>query len=84
VGGENDGLGAAHFPDEVPDHVLLVGVETVGRFVENEDFGVVDDGLSEAGAVAVAFGEGIDGLAPYLLEESGIDGAVDGLGFGGP
>ena len=54
-----------------------------GGFVEDEDFGVVEEGLGEAGAVAVAFGEGVDGLAGDALQEAGFDGAVDGVGFGG-
>ena len=63
--------------DELADLVLLVGIEAVGGFVKNEDFGVVDEGLRETGAVAVAFGKSVDGLLGDGLQETGLDHFLD-------
>ncbi len=79
VGGEEDGLGFAETFDELADFVFLVGVESVGRFVKNQYLGVVEECLGEAGAVAVSFREGIDGLVGHAAEKAGLDCAVDGV-----
>ena len=57
--------------------MLLVGVETVGRFIEDEHLRVVDDRLRETGAMAVTFREGVDALVADRLEEGRLDGLVD-------
>ena len=57
----------------------MVGVQTVGRLVEDQDFGIVEKGLGEAGAVAVAFGQRFDRLAGDGSEETGVDGPLDGV-----
>ena len=43
VGGEKDGLGFTEAFDQLPDLVFLVRVETVGRFVEDENLGIVEE-----------------------------------------
>lgn len=78
VSGEEDGAGFAEVFNELTNFELLVRVEAVRRFVEDEDFGIVKEGLCEAGAVAVSLGESADGLASDGLEEAGLDGAFDG------
>ena len=64
--------------------MLLVWVEAIGGLVENQDLGVVHDGLREAGAVAVAFRKRLDALVPDGLEESGLDGFIDRFVTVGP
>ena len=79
MGREEDGLGFAEALDELADLVLLVRVEAVGRLVEDQHFGIVQQGLGEAGAVAVAFRQGIDRLVGHALQEAGRDGAFHGV-----
>ncbi len=43
VGGKDDRLFLAHAADEAAHFVFLVGVEAVGRLVEDEDVGIVND-----------------------------------------
>ena len=73
VGREEDGFFLPEILDELADFKFLVGVEAVGRFVEDEDFGIVEKGLGEAGAVAISLGKGADGLAGHVVEEAGLD-----------
>ncbi len=61
VGGEDDGFVCGHGLYQLSHFVLLVGVEAVGGLVEDEHLGVVDDGLGDTDALAVAFGEIFDG-----------------------
>lgn len=49
------------------------GVESIGRFVEDKQFGLVDECISEADALAVAFGEGFDNFPTDFEEAAGID-----------
>ena len=57
VGGEEDGVARGEGLDEGADLAHLVGIESDGGFVEDEDIGIVDEGLGEADALAVALGE---------------------------
>src|SRR6266436_3756838 len=57
VGRKNDRLLLAHAADERAYLVLLVRIEAVGGLVEDQHFGIVDQRLSETGAVAKALGE---------------------------
>lgn len=56
VGGEDDGFVGGHRLYQLSHFVLLVGVEAIGGLVEDEHLGVVDDGLGDSDALAVAFG----------------------------
>ena len=79
VGGDYDALFGGHFVDEVADVVLLVGVEAVSGFIEDEDGGVVDEGLGKADAAFVALGERVDGLVIDGLDGAHFYDAVDGV-----
>jgi hypothetical protein len=57
-----------HRPDELPDFVFLVRVETIGRFVKYEHIGVVQDCLRKPDAALEAFGERIDRLTKHWAE----------------
>ena len=48
--------------EELADFDDLLGVEAGGGLIEDEDIGVVDDGLGDSDALAVAFGELADQL----------------------
>ena len=65
VGRKDDRLVRAHPFDQSADLVLLIGVESVGRFIEDEDFRIVNDGLGEAGAVTITFRQGVDALSAH-------------------
>ena len=73
MGGEEDSLFFAEIFDEFTDLKFLVGVEPIGRFIENENLGVMKEGLRETGSVPVSFGKGADGLAGNIFEEAGLD-----------
>jgi len=82
MSGKNDGLALAHAADQAAHLVFLVGVQPVGRLIHHQDGGVMDDGLGEAGAVTVAFGEGVHTLVADGFEEAHFHDVVDGLGSG--
>ena len=81
VRGKQDGFVFAEAFDELADFVFLVGVEAIGGLIENENFRIMKEGLGEAGAVAVAFGEGVDGLMGDTGEEAGFDGFFHSIIF---
>jgi hypothetical protein len=55
VRGEDDGVVAGEGGDEFAGLDDLFGVEAGGGFIENQDLGVMDNGLGETDALAVAF-----------------------------
>jgi len=58
VGGEEYGFAAvADAADEAPDGVAGLGIEAGGELVEEDDFGVVDEGESDEEALLLAAGE---------------------------
>ena len=74
VGGEKNGLGLTEAFDELTDLVFLIGIESVGGFVEYQDIRVVQQGLGEAGTVTVSFGQSADGLMVNILKKAGLYG----------
>lgn len=73
VGGNEDGVGLAEVADEFADLADLVGIEAIGGLVENEQLGIVDEGIRQADALAEAFGEGFDHFAADVAKAAGID-----------
>jgi len=57
VRAQDDGVVAGEALDELARFIDLLGVEAGGRLVENQDVGIVDDGLRQADALALALGE---------------------------
>src|SRR5262249_23932209 len=55
VGAENDGVAAGKAPDQVSGFIDLLGVEPGGGLVENENIRIMNDGLSQTNALAIAF-----------------------------
>src|SRR5262249_42196555 len=70
---ENDRVFAREMLQQLADFDDLLGIETAGGFIEDQDIGVVDDGLREADALAVAFGELRDELAAHVAERAALD-----------
>ncbi len=68
---------SAEVADELADLADLVRVEAVGGLVEDEQFGIVDEGIGQADALAVAFREGLDHLAAHAVEAAGVDDLAD-------
>ena len=62
VGAQDDGVFAGEALDQLARFDDLLRVESGGRLVENQDVGIVNDGLREADALPVAFGELADQL----------------------
>ena len=67
---KNNGLAFAHPADQAADLVLLVRVQAVGRFVQHQHVGIVDDGLGETGAMAVTLGKRVHALIKNAIRES--------------
>ncbi len=53
--------------------MLLIGIQTVRRLVQDQIIRVMDDRLSETGAVLIPFGESIHCLVRHRLQETGLD-----------
>ena len=71
---EDDGALLAELADELARLPYLVGVEPDRRLVEDEDGRVVDEGLGQPDALAVALGElpyqpPLDVVDPALLHD---------------
>ena len=62
---------------QLADFDDLLGVEAGGGLVEDQDIGVVDDGLRQADALAVAFGKLADQLVADVAEGAAVDDFVD-------
>ena len=85
VGGTADGLAAAgEGDDEVLDLATAEWVEACGGFVEDDEVGIVDQGLSDADAALHALGELADGAGTGLTEADHLDELFGALApFGG-
>ncbi len=57
VGGQHHGFGLAYAFDEGANLYQLIGIQSGGGFVQDENFGVVEQGRSQAHALAVALGQ---------------------------
>ena len=77
VGRKNDRLCSRPSAGSGAHFVLLVRIEAVGRFVQNQHVRIVDDRLGEAGAVTVTFRERFDALVHDRLEKTHFDHAID-------
>ena len=71
MGAQNDGVLAGQRLQQLADLDDLLGVEAGGRLVQNQDVGVVDDGLGQAHALPVALGELADEAVPDLTHLKG-------------
>ena len=76
--GEHDGPFAGQGADQLARLVDLLGIETGGRFVEDQQFGLVDERLREAHPLAVAAAQLPDDALPGLPEGAALDRALDG------
>ena len=68
---------SAELADQFADLADLVGIEAVGRLVEDQQFGIVDEGVGQSDALAVAFRERLDHLAADRFEAAGVDHVAD-------
>ena len=79
VRAENDGVIAGQALDQVARLVDLLGIEAGGGLVENQHVGIVNDGLRQADALAVAFGELAEQLVLYIGDGAALADVVDAL-----
>ena len=68
VRGQNNGLFPRHGFDEPAHFMFLVGIEPVGRFVENQHGRIMHYGLGQAHPPFESLGEGVNGLMRHTLE----------------
>ena len=73
VRAQDDGVVAGQAADQIARFVDLLGVQPGGGLVENQNVGVVDDGLRQSDALPVAFGQ--------LADQFGAD-VGDGAALG--
>ena len=59
----------AHAPDQRSDFMLLIRIKAVGRFVEDQNVGIVQNRLRQTDAAPVAFGQGLYALLQHRLQE---------------
>ena len=81
VGRKNDRLFLAHLPDQGSHFVFLVGIQSVGRLVEDQDLGIVNDRLRKTGAMTIAFRQRLDALVQNGTEKTHLDHAIDRARF---
>ena len=77
MGRDDDGLVPGHPPDERSDLELLVGVQPVGRLVEDEHVRIVQQGLSEADTALEPLGERLDRLVQDGSDAGPLDDVPD-------
>ena len=78
VGGEDDRhAAAAEAVDQIPDRVGRIGVQSQGRFVEEEQVGVVQEGAGEIETAAQAAGEGAAEVVGAVVEVGRLQQFVD-------
>ena len=63
--GDDDGLVTSHLLDQGAYFVFLVRVETVGGFIHDKDFRIVQNGLGDADAAFETLGKCFQGLVAY-------------------
>ena len=80
VGAQDDGVVAGEAADELARFDDLLGVEAGGRLVENQDIGVMQDGLRQTHALPVALGELADELVLDVANGAAVAHFVDALG----
>ena len=79
VRAENDGVLAGEILDEIACLVDLLGVEAGGGLVENQDVRIVNDGLCEANALPVAFGQFAEKLVSDVGDGTAFRDVIDTL-----
>src|ERR1700692_5143812 len=58
--------------DQLARLVYLCGIETAGGLVENQDIGIVDDGLGEPHALAIPFRKLADKLGLHIRDGAAL------------
>ena len=79
MGAEDDGVVSGEAFDQVARFVDLFGVETGSRLIQDQNFRIVDDGLGETNALAVAFGELAQQLVFHVCNRTAIQYVVNSL-----
>src|SRR5438132_13533120 len=70
---------AGQAPDEVARLVDLFGIETGGGFVKDEYIGIVDNGLGQAHALAIAFHQPAEEYILLIVDGAAIANIIDPL-----
>ena len=84
VGRENDRLPFPHPADQRPHLVFLIGIKPLGRLVENQDLGIVNDRLRETRPMPISFRKGLDRLIRHRVEKTHLDGRAIAAFFASP
>ena len=54
--------------DQLADLADLIGIQSAGRLVENEQIGFMDEGVRKADALSVTFGKRADQFFLHLFQ----------------
>ena len=73
VGGNDDQLVLAELVDQAPHLVLLIRIETVGRFIQYQHLRVVNQRLRQSDAAAKALRQRLDDLMDHRSQAQPID-----------
>jgi hypothetical protein len=73
VSGHDDQLVFAKVVDQAPYLVLLIRIESVRRFIEDQDLRVVNQRLRQADAAAKALGQRLDDLMDDRSQAQPVD-----------
>jgi len=79
VAGKQDGFGLSQFADQLSDLHDLVGIESTGGLIEDQDFGIMKDGLRQAHPLFVTLGESPDALIEHSFQTAVVDHIVQPL-----
>ena len=73
MGRDDHQLVLAQFIDQAPHFMLLIGIETIRGFIQNQDLRIVDQCLGQSHAAPKALGEGFDHLIDHRCKAQAID-----------
>ena len=74
---DNDRLVRPHRRNDGWHFVFLVRIEPVGRLVEDQNVGIVQQGLRDTNTALIAFRQGFDRLMHDLADPDHLDDAAD-------
>lgn len=77
VGGNHNRVIQREALDQLADLADLHGIEAVRGLVEDEELGLVDEGIGQTDPLAVTFGKGFDHFPANAVEPAGVDDVGD-------
>ena len=73
MSGNNDNLVASQVLNQLAHVMLLVRIEAIGRFIQNQHLGIVHNCLGQAYPSPDTFRQGFDGLLTHRMQINLVD-----------